>query len=48
MISFIKTILQGGFLILLPLLMFVMLLAEVIDLVIGLAPPGHHVSGRHL
>ena len=37
--SIIKTILQGGFLILLPILLFVMVMTEVITLVIGLATP---------
>lgn len=37
--SFFKTILQGGFLVLLPLLLFVLLMTEIIDLVIGLGTP---------
>ena len=37
--SFITTILKGGFLVLLPLLLFFMLLIEIVDMVIGLATP---------
>lgn len=37
--SFFTTIFKGGFLILLPLLLFFMLLSEIVDMVIGLATP---------
>lgn len=37
--DFFKTMLKGGFLILLPLLLFFMLLTEIVDMVIGLATP---------
>lgn len=37
--AFLTTIFKGGFLILLPLLLFFMLLSEIVDMVIGLATP---------
>lgn len=37
--EFIKTILKGGFLVLLPLLLFIMLLTEIVGLVVSLATP---------
>lgn len=37
--AFLTTIFKGGFLILLPLLLFFMLLTEIIDMIIGLATP---------